>query len=478
MFSTIPARTLGRIVGGALLAIAGGLLFGYETDREFINLTPTEGAPHSVVLQTGTEYTQTFSTQRASLSRLGVYLKPRTEALPNDAVTFTLRRRGEGVASQQVFTPFIDHAGVTQLRLSPPITSTRGETLSLSVMVPPTLHERLQIQLREPDATFDSRTVAFYIDDKLQAAPLAYQAYYRYQPAFGKALALLLIVSGLLLLLKPWLRTLHIEIVYVGLLSVFVSIPALQQDRWSGWLVLATAVAASGMLAYLRTERLSLPSRLLGSHIFALTTWFTLQYFAERPVLLMVAALPWLTWWFKRRWAYWGVLISTVTMIAIVSVGILLLPRETFLSESLIAHWKDVLLDPNQFATSQKIVGHDITWDHFGSYIGFINLLLALIGIGSRARRSWPVVLVGIVGARALLPVLGAGFSLVLPLPAAYLIIFAVFALAHFAAWGLEDLGRYIRSGTLAMIITRSLLVLSLLDVLYVLSQLLEFNYL
>ncbi|MEX2055174.1 MAG: hypothetical protein WD972_03240 [Candidatus Andersenbacteria bacterium] len=454
------------------------MLFGYETDREFINLTPTEGALHSVVLQTGTEYTQTFSTQRASLSRVGLYLKPRTEALPNDAVTFTLRRQGEVVAIEQVFTPFIDHEGVTQLRLSMPITSTQGETLSLSVTVPPTLHEKMQIQLREPDATFDSRTVAFYIDGTLQAEPLAYQAYYLYQPTFGKALALLFIVTGLLLLLGPWLRALHIEIVYVGLLSVFVSLPAIPHDRWSGWLVLATAIAASGMLAYLRAERLSVPSRLLGSHIFALTTWFTLQYFAERPVLLMVAALPWLAWWFTRRGHTWGVLISALIMIAIVSGGILLQPLETLFPESLVAHWKDILLDPNQYATSQKVVGHDITWDHFGSYIGFINLLLALIGIGSRGRRFWPMVLVGIVGVSALLPILATVASALLPLPAAYLIIFAVFGMSFFAAWGLEDLGRYIRSSTLSLILTRTLLVLSLLDVLYVLSQLLEFNYL
>ena len=76
-----------RLIISAFLTILGSLFLFTTTDREFINLQPTEGASHAIVLDSSKTYQQTFTATRPSISQLGLFLSPPPINTPSNNIS-------------------------------------------------------------------------------------------------------------------------------------------------------------------------------------------------------------------------------------------------------------------------------------------------------------------------------------------------------------------------------------------------------
>lgn len=416
----------GKLVAAAVLVVVGLVLLRVHSDRQYISLAPTEGIPHGVVLQPGESYSQTFIATRTTLTRLGLFLRPIPNLDGREALTLELRRGNQPVAAQLIPAAFINAQDATQVRFEPPVQTTLGEKLTFVVSIPSALAGQVRAQQREPDKSFSDDNVAFFIDGQQQPAPLAYQAYYDYRSPFGAQVGSLLFAAAFLLLAWPWHT--HFPNLFIGgylvLVAVLAIIPRLFISPIPWMLFLVQLAALGGMYALARRRGMSKLPALLAAQVFALTSWWPLHLLRD---------------WRQMQ---------------------LIVPRAAAL--------KDIWLDTYQVASSIKVPG-GASWDHYGSYIGIIATLLALIGLLTTAKKQWRIAVVGILG------LVAAQFWPIIP----HAVILTTFAMAYFAGWGLQQLGKYLHPyGRLAMIILVILVLLSLLDMLYVLAGPLEYGIL
>ncbi len=413
----------------ALLS-AGGLLLLVKTDREFINLAPSEGFAHGVELRSRSTYEQSFIATRSTITRLGLFFMPTTKELPDATITVTVKRADKVISEQSLSAAFIDGENFSQIRFRPPLTVTRGEQLTVSISVPPALDNALRLQQRQTDATFSPANVSFSIDGKVQDAPAAYQVFYGWRPSLAVQIGGLLILTAIILPLPSLpLYVLGAAILFIMPALLLKSLPLID--------FFYAALALGGMLMLLREHKLPLMPALFGAHVFAFTTWLPLHALAGREYYAAFALLPFILSPRRRP------------LLPVITLAILLIilfgdwqPITSFPDQA--ANFRDIFFDPNQVPDSQKVPGY--TWDHFGSYVGIISAALAFVGFIWQGRRHKLVALIGLLGALlALAPFFTRTLARLLPLPPSHFIILTTFAVAYFAAFGLHGLRRYLQ---------------------------------
>lgn len=495
----LPKSLIKRILIAALPLGAGLLLGTISTDREYINLVPEEGIQNGVVLEAGKQYEQTFAATRTSLTRLSLFLRPLKANLPREEkVEITLSKGDAVIARQAASAAFIDTEAATQFRFTPSLQTERGELITIRLTVSPGLDKAVRLQLRPHDGSFDPATVIFKINGEVQNSPAGYQVYYQYRPPFAIQIAGLLIFAALLIAAK--IRPAHpaSAALYVFGLTVLYLSPAWLLGNPPLFLSLITAIALGGMLVLLQKQGLSLPAILLGAHAFAFTTWFPLHVLAGRLKIMPFVLLPLLFFipsLASKKYRLFG--FALLIGGALLASAVLPWTPAPHLA-GLTASPKDIFLDPNQIPSSFKfdqdflrvsqvpirdpdVIAKAGGWDHFGSYIGFITSVLALLGLATRLKKSWKLALVGALGLLlATIPAVTAAANTILPFPAQYAIILATFTLAYFAAQGLEVIALIVGAKTenVPSLLIYAIMAIALLDMLQVASRTLEFGLL
>jgi hypothetical protein len=298
--------------------------------------------------------------------------------------------------------------------------------------------------------------------------------YFHHRPQLARQLAGLALLGAALLLVP------HLLVYILGLAAIF-AVPGGGLAGFN-WLLFAyAAVALAGMILLLHRGRVTLIPALAGAHAFAFSTWFPLHLQGGRPLYALAALLPLLYVLIlgrrevstTRRRRLWS---AALLFAAVIGYLAPVLPEISSVPQA-IARPRDVFLDPNQAMAALK-VGSDITWDHFGSYVGLINMALAAIGLVAYGREQKGIAAAGLLGILAAFTPLARLPGL--PFPPQHLVILATFAIAFFAGCGLSALQRFLEapphSRDRSVIVSIALVALiALLDVWQVASAAFEY---
>ncbi|MEK7556381.1 MAG: hypothetical protein AAB538_00200 [Patescibacteria group bacterium] len=321
----------------ALAAVAGftGLvLLTATSDREFINLAPTEGESNAILLESGHAYTQAFrATRNSPISRVGIFLRPAAARLSKGTIVLSVESEGTK-ATQEISTDFIDREGPTQVRFAEPIPTSGGAEVTITLRVPENLSGQIRAQLRPLDETFDPALVSFAIDREPQAAPLGYQVYYIQHPPLALQLGGLLLLTALFVVVgQPVSRPVAAGLLAIALPIIYV-LPG-----FSPLLVVIQMVVLAAVMHWLKRFSLHPSAVLLGAVIFTFTTWWPLHI--------------------ANNWQW--------------------IPEVFGQGASL----KDIFLDPRQIPSA-----NGGNWEHYGSYIGIIAAVLAFLGLAATVREK------------------------------------------------------------------------------------------
>lgn len=488
-------KTLFRLLLIAVFLLAAAALFFVTSEREFVSYQPLEGELSGIILRTDTSYQQTFITNRHSISRLSLFLRPVTDQpLPNDVLGIAITSSDAVLSNTVIPVSFLNRDGATQVNFSPALATEPGDLITFVISAPPALSGLIRVQLVDLINNPDISDISFSIAGATQPTPLAYQLYYNYRPPLSYQLAIYLLFLVIWLasrrsLLHPFILTAYVILSTIAFLS-----PAAMLANYYWSLTLAFIVALTGMLLLLRSYQLPAASILLGANAFAFSTYFALHAQAGRDKLLIFSFIPLILWFIlvRKKSAY---RLAFGLMLLLLLAWLFFAPYQPPLpSPALVANLKDILLDPNQIATADKFQASYLAlqipqgdpsailrsggWDNFGSYIGIINLSLALIGLAALARRYWYIALLGSAG--LLLAATPLTLLLVsrLFLPPQYLVILLTFALAFFASFGLSKLYRFLGPSLVTSFIVYSITIFALFDLLNVTSKTLQFGLL
>ena len=406
-----------------ILALSAGLvglaLFTVTTDREFINLTPTEGVASGISLESGHTYTQIFPSSRDTrISRVGLFLRPATAQMGKGHLSLTVESEGAQV-TQEIATDFIDGQSATQIRLIPPVPTSGGAEVRITLRVPEDLSGHVRAQARQLDQTFNPTYAQFRIDNNPSSVPLAYQVYYAEHPPLALQVGGLLLLTGLLLILGQPLRTRRSLVIISIALPLVYFLPELfarSSEIPAFHLVVIQAVVFLAVASFLQRRQLHPAAVILGATLFTFTTWWALHF-----------ATVW-------RWD-WAVLGHS-------------------------ANLKDIFLNSNQVTAAKG--GN---WEHYGSYLGIIGVVLSFLGIAATLRE------------KKYLPYLA--LTLLSPFLAILFpdaIILTTFGLAFFAAHGLDSLRTFLGADKLVTALTYLIVILVLLDLYNIGTRVLEYG--
>lgn len=405
-----------RLVSAGLICLAGLALFTVRTDREFINLTPSPGSTeNSLTLEASRAYEQKFPATRTSISRLGLYLRPQTRNLTPSAVSLSILASGQLRAQEKIPTSFIDAEGVSEIRLSRPVTVTRGEEITIVLDVPSELSGQIRALTRTPDETFNADYAHFTIDQTAHAAPLAYQVYYRYRPPLAWQMGGLLLIWALAVLFPQRLGSRKIIVLLGFSLAILYAAPAFLFGSFPLLLIGVTTLAFTGMALTLIRQKLSLPAVLAGACLFAFTTWWPLH--------------------FAYDWHWTSEVLGQATSL------------------------QNIFLDSNQVPSA-----NGGQFEHYGSYLGMIAAGISLIGAATtiRKKRYWPYLA---------LTLLSPLTAILLP----DLVILTTFGLAFLAAQGLSALQSSLGKDKFVAALCWIIAMIVLLDLFHVGAGTLEF---
>jgi hypothetical protein len=490
-------KTIFRLTLIVLFLTAAIGLLQVNSERQFMNYEPQEGEASAVVLSADSTYTQTFTVARRSVSRIAIYLRPTSDSpLPNLPLLFTVSSPTEGLTTVNVPASFINRDGTTQIRFNPPLTTSFNDLLTLTITVPPDLSGRLRAQTINQDDNGPAPTVSFAINSQEYPSPLAFQVYYNYRPPLSYQLSLVFIFLALWLMSRrPFFHSL-VSTSYVLIGSVAYVSPAVQLNHIPWLLGAACAISLTGMLLLLRSHQLTPAAVFLGAHAYAFSTYFALHAQVGRSVLLVFSLLPFIFYFIRRqrkspsRVFFLGGLLSLgVVVIALA----LFQPAAPFPAHT--ASLKDILLNPNQVPDADKLqapyfalqIPHDNSseiarsggWDNYGSYLGFINVCLAIIGLLFYAKRHIAITLVGLTGLIvATVPLVTTSLLTWLWFPPQYIIILLTFALSFFAALGLFRLQKFLGPYPVTSFIVYSIMFFALFDLFNVIGKTLQFSLL
>ncbi len=381
--------------------MAGTALWFIRVDREFINLGATTGQQHRIVLQSEHVYRQEFRVTQDSIASLGLHFRRLKESLPADSATVRLFQHGDLLGEKNLPLVFLSQEDATQIQFGSPLPVTRDEFATIEVTIPPSLSNKVALQAREVDGAFAPDSVSFFIDREPQTEPLGYQVYFSHQPPLAVQVGGLLWITAAYMLFPPRSRVQKRIwlVVYAAAASMLFSWPAHSIIK----LPLTFVSTLFLIVAYslLRRRQLEPLAALFGAHIIAFSSWL--------PLHLLASHLP-----------------------------------------KMVMSARDTFLDPNQ------VLPHHAA----GSYVGVFAILFAVVGIITKGRQYYAVILVGaLAGLIGMLP----RFSV----PS--LIIVTTITIAFFAAVGLQMFRRYLgENDRLVSILVYCIVLLSLLDLWHV----------
>lgn len=488
-------KTLYRLLSVAVFLLAAAALFFVTSEREFVSYQPLEGELSGIILRSNTVYQQTFITDRHSISRLSLFLRPVTDQpLPDDVLGITITSSEAVLNNTVIPVSFLNRDGATQVNFSPSLATSPGDSITFVLSAPPALSGLIRVQTMDLINNPDISDISFSIGGVTQPSPLAYQLYYKYRPPLSYQLAIYLLFLVIWLVSRRSLLHPLILAAYVILSTIAFQSPAAMLTNFYWSLTLAFIVSLTGMLLLLRSYQLPPAAILVGANAFAFSTYFALHAQAGRDKLLVFSSIPLLIWFIlvRKKPAY---RLAFGFILLLLLAGLFFAPYQSPLPRpALVANLKDILLDPNQIATADKFQASYLAlqipqgdpsailrsggWDNFGSYIGIINLSLALIGFSALARRYWYITLLGSTGLLLAATPLTLWLVSRLFLPPQYLIILLTFALAFFASFGLSKLSRFLGPGLVTSFIIYSITIFALFDLLNVTSKTLQFGLL
>ena len=488
-------KTIYRLSLITVFSLAAIALFFVNSEREFVSFQPLEGEVAGIILRSDTTYQQTFTIDRHSISRLSLFLRPVTDQpLPADVLEIAVSSPDAILAKTIIPVSFLNRDGVTQINFTPALATEPGDPITFVLSVPPKLSGLLRAQTIDLANDPHLSDTSFMVDDAAQPTPLAFQLYYNYRPPLAYQLAIYLLFLVFLLASRRSLLHPSVLLAYVVFSTIAFLSPAAMLGYYSWSLTLAFIASLSGTILLLQSYNLTPSAVFLGANAFAFSTYFALHAQAGRDQLLVFSFLPLVLWFIhiKIRPNYRWVLV--IALLALITSLFFSPYQSPSPKPALVANLKDILLDPNQIATADKFQAAYLAlqipqgdpstivqsggWDNFGSYIGIINLSLALIGLAASAKRYWLITLLGLVG----LFLAATPITLLLInrlfLPPQYLIILLTFALAFFSAFGSFKLYRFLGPSRVTSFIIYSITIFALFDLLNVTSKTLQFGLL
>lgn len=417
------SRKLLRLLASLTLIALGASLMLVQTDREFINLTPSPS--QFVTVEHGSTYAQSFPATRTSISRLGLYLRPVGD-LPAAAVQLAIARAGQLASTQTIPTSVIDRDSVNQVRFAEPIKVTPGDVITITLTIPPELTGRIRVLQRTPDETFDQRYATFTINGQPQASPLAYQVYYHFRPPLAIQIGGLLWLIAILTLRNQPLHHLSNLALIAATLAVLATAPTWLLGHVALGLIVTNLGVFLLLAWWLRRHTLTTPAILLGAAILTYSSYWSLHASSE--------------------WKWNEPLTQTTASI------------------------RDIFLDANQVPSS-----NGGNWEHFGSYLGILATIPITLGLffgartGPATRRLYVQALV----------ILAAGILLtwcIYPIPDAVIVV--TLGLAILAALGLEWIMNFLGRDKLTLALGYVIVILITLDLLHVSAASQEFGLL
>lgn len=410
-------------IGGALLCIlAAALCASITADQQFFDLPPS--APEALTpLEAGTVYEQTFLIQRKTISRLGLYMAPRTSAIPKDAtVTISLVRQGISIASSEIPAVFIESGGPSYVRFDTPIETQKGEFLTVRISVPESISGKIALRMRPYDTLFSKHDTRFEVNGIPETSVVAYKVFELIRPTFLQQLGGLIACLGIFILFSSTIHS-HPHTATVILLAVIALLQGI-----SAWQARMSYIQLSGLTFLLllctwyifRISGRSHLGAIFGACVFSLSSWLALH------------------------------IITGGTIYGMLNV-------------------RDTLLDPNQIAVSHSA----------GAYIGIFAFIASLIGIG-----IWVIRIVrgqylrAQADTAAILLLAICVFLAFVPSPLAtgQAVIGVALALAFLASGGLDGLHTFLgKSDRIATILIWILCSIAILDLMHITS--LTFTY-
>lgn len=479
MKNSIPNR---KKVVALLCFVVSVPLWFVTTNRDFINLQPSEGMANSVALKSDETYEQVFIATRSTITQIGLFIHPASAIVPSGNVVIRVLKDNALLAEEKIPSEFIDAEGASYANFTDPINVQRRSSLRIQISVPKELDGMLRLQQRIPDNTFDPTNVQFIHDGEILPQPLAYQVYYQYRPPLALQLAGLLTLAAQQILFP-------LPIIYILTMAFLFMLPSVLLGTFSVAILLHTVFALAGMILLLRTDRASWLSTLTGAHVFAFTTWLPLHALGGREYYAVVALLPLVVLLAQkgklslRMWSAVSLTLISFTVALLTFTDGKSRSSPTFTS----AHPRDVFVDPNQVPTSHKTFFYPSygvypkqieEWDHYGSYVGIMNIMLAAVGLAWRGFKNKGIVLVGVLGALiALTPHISITLQPILPLSPQHFVILTTFSLAFFTAWGIQALQTYFGNNRITTVVIAAITVITLLDLWHVAATTLEFSY-
>lgn len=441
-----------KLALATLLALTGLGFFFIRADRQFIDLAPSDPF---IVLTSNSIVEQTFLTSEPNLSRVNLYFKPTIRTLPVEDITISIKSDEQTLGTSFASTSFIDGEGFTNFNFDPALNTRAVDQLTLTIHVPPTLDGALKLRQRDFDGSFDPSTYQLTVNGQAQDDPIAYHVYTKTTPPLAIQLGGLLLLAPLLLYVP------HLAIYIITVAALYV-IPAALLTKDPNLLIpfIYSAGALAGMYTLLRSYKIDLIPALAGAHLFAFTTWLPLHWTAGRELYAALYILPLLVLAFRRpphHSAKRILLTILLLIVAILSIASWQLPSQPVNLPP--AQARDIFLDPVQNPLADKV--SNISWSHYGAYIGVITSLLTLIGI---AWQGWPHKGYLLTGILALTIILSAP-SLIIPSP--HFSILVIFSASYFAAWGMQALKNIIsrsRHDRVATTVIAAITLLALLD--------------
>lgn len=327
-----------RALVGIVLGLAAIGFISITADREFIYLAPTYGREYSVLLENNRQYTQEFRAGTTQLSRIGLYIHPTQKNVPNNPITLSITQNEELLGQQSVYPVFLstepDEAVFAQFAPALPIDPTLPVTLKLTV--PSTLSRKVTVQQRMQDKTFNT-DARFFIDNEPQQHPLAYRISAIRHPAITLHLGILAAAAALILITKSSLKQPRGQLIYAAAISLAAAAPGFEINVVTPILIIIQLSIAFIALQITTRWKLHLPAKLLGVHIAtACSSWSLL---------------------FLGHW------------------------RATQFSQHPIAHFREVILDPNQLALNGA-----------GAYIGItatVFVIISFISVLISQKSDW-----------------------------------------------------------------------------------------
>lgn len=271
-----------RIVIGIIFIITGCAVFFIHSDQEIINLTPSNGPGLLVPIKSEHIYKQTFAVQGQSISKIGAYIMPIhvSAKTSQGAIRIDLLQNGIVQATGSIPVFRIDTDDVTIIRVSPPVSTSRGEFLTMQITAAPEASGLVALRKRVFDETFLHTDSAFTVNDTGQEYPIAHKAFASVWLPFVQQVGGMFIIVGMIFLLWEWVKKAKNTTAILTLCAV-IGLYAIPSYKTHPLFVLLAAILLVASWVALRISGRTILASAFGAIILACSTWLPLYLITE-----------------------------------------------------------------------------------------------------------------------------------------------------------------------------------------------------